>query len=523
MSNRSKNQLSTTIFVSKELADLWGKYEGQLSLIKSHLLTQNVENGLENWYKTQTINAGLFQQEVKKVADQFAKEAPQTLLASETSITKSLQKQIDLLSDDKKRRYRIPKRKVATTIERLNDFQKRQVSATIKQAHVGYLQTAEQIHQLGKYVLSSKEVFAPTQARLLKSQRLIDLVQKYALESAFKGQTVRYANGRNVSVKSYMEMCIRTEISNMAKDISEEAYQKLGIDLYLISEHANCAEDHTDIQGKVCTTNPSKYNGKYLDKVKVDELLERPNCGHYLTPITAKQADNLNETKKSLGTIKDGGKTGDYEAKQRQRYNERAIRHYKTERDNLFAMAEGTKDLNLKRQLLDKAKQADSYVKKWQAEQRRHLEQNPTLVREYKRENSSNLNYEMGVLGKKKYFINIFAINEDTFKRIPNHEKYKNEFVVTEERKNHIRERHPEITDEIIEKCIERINNTKDVIVDKGNLNTFFFVSKEDERKSLIFVIKMANQNNNTKNSLITAYFKKNSRIKKQIDLQKNE
>ncbi len=393
----SQQDKTTSVIISNELAEIWAKFESELTILTTNSLAKGADLGLKKWHSFQQINAANFKKQAEILGEKIKQEVIGSLKGNTDSLLVSIKDEV--VKYTKTKNPPIPKKKVLALVDRVNDFQERTVRATIKQAGVNYLFSAEQIYQTTKVaVANSKNLVKDSSLRLVDNNPLlVKSIEKYSLDSAFRGQRVRYASGRSVSMRSYIEMNVRTELSNRANEMILSTCRNLGGTLFLVSEHANCAEDHLDIQGKVCTCNQEKFCGRgFLNLDEVRQKLQRPNCRHYLVPISEDQLLDLNKTKKELGTIKDNGLKGNYEDLKQQRYNERAIRHYKTERDNYLALASQMKDENIKNKFLEKAKNADLRVKKWQKNQRELVDKNDSLIRDYDRENAKNLRYNLG-------------------------------------------------------------------------------------------------------------------------------
>lgn len=192
---------------------------------------------------------------------------------------------------------------------------------------------------------------------------------------------IEYKDGKRVNVASYAEMALRTA-SHRATLLGEgKKRSEWGIYTVVVSAHANSCNLCIPWQGKVLIddvfSNLTKEKAKALSietgypllSTAMKEGLLHPNCRHtlatYFPGITQlPQVPDEAEARKN------------YEAEQRQRYLERQIRKHKR-------LEAGT---------LDPEKRAEyaAKVKELQADIRKHLEENPELRRNSRREQITN-------------------------------------------------------------------------------------------------------------------------------------
>lgn len=254
-----------------------------------------------------------------------------------------------------------------------------------------------------------------------------------AIETAYKKElpnmtSVTYANGRNVSFKSYVEMAIRTEINNVAVDMMQEGCKGLGVVLFLASFLQDCAPDHAMYQGKVYILQdwksivPSEYHEKYqklidsrniktLEWVKEQgtyttptgktykiALGVRPNCRHTFTPITYEQALNSGQTLVDLGLKSKGTYNKDhYVQSQKQRNLERNVRALKLEYNNKIAEVKASKNEDEAIRLSKEADMLKKDIRDAQAALREHINKYPYLDRQYNRENPNRMASNLGI------------------------------------------------------------------------------------------------------------------------------
>lgn len=144
--------------------------------------------------------------------------------------------------------------------------------------------------------------------------------------------TIDYATGRTRSLEAAIRGNVMGALGNMQEKISQQNHDDFGCDGWEISAHANSAPDHEPIQGK-------QYPDEEYERL--NSSLLRPigtlNCGHSAFPIiigvsspqyTREQLEKFRQDNEKGFTYEGKHYTG-YEATQRQRKLERAIRDRK--------------------------------------------------------------------------------------------------------------------------------------------------------------------------------------------------
>ena len=235
---------------------------------------------------------------------------------------------------------------------------------------------------------------------------------------------VTYKNGRSVDWKVYMEMNVRTTMSNEITDIQVKSGTNNKVVFWLCSQHSSCADDHIDFQGRLYfDANYRSFNipQELLTKISafISEkkllsiqavkdnkpfLTTRPNCRHYFQPVSTTQALGTSTTKllNELGMNKGKGDAEHYDALVTQRYNERQIRKWKKtlQKYEMEGIANPKDELTQNRIKYSKDK-----VREWQATQRQHLKHKDYLERDYNRESNeilvNDLGYKFKMLTKK--------------------------------------------------------------------------------------------------------------------------
>ena len=170
---------------------------------------------------------------------------------------------------------------------------------------------------------------------------------------------IEYADGRRVNIASYSEMAIRTS-NKKAKLNGEGAMrQQVSEALVLVSQYGSSSPTCLPWQGKVYVDdvwsggNPEGYGGKYPRlSMAVEAGLFHPNCRHSMSTFfegISRNPEPMDESE----TL------ANYDAEQKQRYNERMIRKYKR-------LTEGSMDEENASRYFIKQKQ-------WERAQRDHL------------------------------------------------------------------------------------------------------------------------------------------------------
>lgn len=275
--------------------------------------------------------------------------------------------------------------------------------------------------------------------KLRNQEPLFDAILKQTQEGIENGLKIAYKNGRLVSFKSYMEMNVRTTTRQEANEYLFKASKSNGVVFYISSTFGDCADDHKEFQGKYYYDADWKsfgYDEETSKKIKETisryqmrsyqdvvnnkpYLTTRPNCRHTLRPVVlddvfSKSPKTISEEYKIIkGTYHDRN----YKALQRQRYNERMIRKYKTRLENNKLLYEQNPNPKLN-QLI---KNDEALIKHWNQEQLKLLKKYTFLKRDKRREDNKILLQDAGAgysLGLKIDGKNMFfetKTNKDIF------------------------------------------------------------------------------------------------------------
>jgi hypothetical protein len=201
-----------------------------------------------------------------------------------------------------------------------------------------------------------------------------DQVIKDTIKDVAKdGLIVTYPSGVTRTIESATRMVVLTSTNQTTLKMQEERLKELGTELVEVTSHAGARPSHADWQGHIYS-----YNGdskKYPDFASSTGYgtvtgLGGVNCRHSFFPYFEGTERAIVESERYVNM--DGKRVTEYEASQRQRYNERNIRKYKRKADMLSkAGYDNSKEL--------------AKVKEWQ-KRNRDLIKETGLSRDYNRE-----------------------------------------------------------------------------------------------------------------------------------------
>ena len=198
----------------------------------------------------------------------------------------------------------------------------------------------------GKRVLPLREYYIQTIDKAITFAQTGTVDYYTAMRSTVKEMAsgglrrATFDSGYSRRLDSQVRMNLLDGVRQLNMQMLEQTGKEFGADGVEISAHALCAPDHQRIQGK-------QYSLAEFERL--NRSLERPigelNCHHFTTPIVlgvskpVYSASELREiNKRSNAKVSYGGKTYTrYEASQRQRKLETAIRYAKDERDACVA------------------------------------------------------------------------------------------------------------------------------------------------------------------------------------------
>lgn len=158
-------------------------------------------------------------------------------------------------------------------------------------------------------------------------------IREATRELASKGiRAIDYESGRSTTIEAAVRRNVMGALGTMQAEISQQNHDDLGCDGWEISAHGASAPDHEPIQGKQYTD--AKYNALNRSLIRRIGTL---NCGHAAFPIilgvnepqySAAELEQFRQANEK-GVDYEGKHYTMYEATQRQRKLERAIRNRK--------------------------------------------------------------------------------------------------------------------------------------------------------------------------------------------------
>lgn len=238
-------------------------------------------------------------------------------------------------------------------------------------------------------------------------ETIYETVKRQMPKGIENGIKVAYKDKREYSWKAYMEMNARTTIHADITQMMMEAGAKVGQVFYICDSFADSAPDHAPYQGKIYYNELTKIGKKeqeYIDSHNIMSmqavrdgkpyLTSRPNCRHnfHAVPTESVLGSSAEKILKDEGLKHGNYKGSNYEALQKQRYNERQIRKWKLNRENALKVQ---KETGLKQPLLAKA---NAKISEWQAKQRELIaDHKDVLKRQYDRENARVIVDHLGV------------------------------------------------------------------------------------------------------------------------------
>ena len=358
-------------------------------------------------------------------------------------------------------------------------------------------------------------------------------IREATKELAAKGiRTINYESGVHTSLEAAVRRNVMGGLGLMQEKISQQNHDDFGCDGWEISAHAASAPDHEPIQGR--QYSDAEYTALNNSLVRRIGTL---NCGHSAFPIilgvnspqyTPKELEAFRRENEE-GIEYEGKHYTIYEATQRQRKLERAIRDRKrrilideTVGDNERLAIDQTKLVRLK----DEYARFTKAAKLRSQRERANIEGfGPKQARAAGKTAANKLPKEIEISEKfviiEKTAVQNAANSKESGRSIEVHqvtrlnvEKFKcvsedittDEVVITDERIQHIKDRHPNDF-ERYEKYMAQIIENPDYILQSEMPHTAFVLKEiieAGEKFQLILRLKVTTDPENYKNSVIT-------------------
>lgn len=397
--------------LSKELVKEYDKLLSELDKAEIEQLTKGMNK--EDYYQRQLLQMEKHREVIEKIVNESKLKINET---SMEALKKALEVVGNELSDLEPNIKLTTDEEVLTSVERLNNLNEKTLDGLVKQTNIKHSKLVGEIGVAARQpiIVATGKVAAEARIRVITEAISRNINKRTGILN--QPPKITYSNGRQVSFRTYIEMSARTAIQNIAVEKMNENTDMFGIIFYLASEHPDCADDHKNYQGKMYIKSNWKSiikQDELIPKIEtfinnkrmmtIEEVIEkpvwfstRPNCRHYFTPITIKQAlGNISELKQKLRTKKPGDYVNvkeNYKDLQQQRMNEVAIRSWKDRKDKNLTLYENSKNPTVLREI----NRAKYFISGYQEKQRDLLQSNPTLVREYGREDNVSIAKDLG-------------------------------------------------------------------------------------------------------------------------------
>ena len=267
---------------------------------------------------------------------------------------------------------------------------------------------ANQVLKLANQSLSTYTKSVRIIDALSTPDNLYETIKKQMPKGIENGVKVVYEDGKQFTWKSYMEMNVRTTIHQEMTQRQMEVGARVGQIFYICDSFADCAPDHADYQGKIyynADADISEEAQKYIDENQIQSMQEvtnghpfltsRPNCRHnfHAIPTSSVLTQKADKILEDEGLKFGNYKGSNYEALQKQRYNERQIRKWKLKKENAEKIQRETGIKNV-----EGIKAAQHKVSEWQKRQRELIDKHDdVLKRQYDRENARVMVDHLGV------------------------------------------------------------------------------------------------------------------------------
>ena len=267
---------------------------------------------------------------------------------------------------------------------------------------------ANQVVKLANQSLSTYTKSVRIIDALSTPDNLYETIKRQMPKGIENGVKVVYEDGKQFTWKSYMEMNVRTTIHQEMTQHQMEVGARVGQIFYICDSFADCAPDHADYQGKIYYNADATIDEeaqKYIDENQIQSMQEvtnghpfltsRPNCRHnfHAIPTSSVLTQKADKILEDEGLKFGNYKGSNYEALQKQRYNERQIRKWKLKKENAEKIQRETGIKNV-----EGIKAAQHKVSEWQKRQRELIDKHDdVLKRQYDRENARVMVDHLGV------------------------------------------------------------------------------------------------------------------------------
>lgn len=362
-------------------------------------------------------------------------------------VAESLQTELDLLYSD----ILLGKTKGAKNIDEAYKKLAENTNKLMELALKEFSDVKNDLDRTTTLLLNNSLKGAKKLMRIDTEDKVKEYIKKITRDQLRENKKVTYRNGRRIGYKEYVEMATRTRIQHdiikQTKEIGEKTMQLF----YVCDTYSDCANDHLDWQGKMyydekvlrqLRSNPH-YNEfmkgvrkckSSVEKVTTGKpyLTTRPNCRHRLVPISIDDAIGLpldaliKKHRVDKGNYKQSTIKRNYDDSQRQRRIEHNIRKHKLDLSIHEKAYKKTGDEEYLK-LMNRSKYG---IRLQQKNMRKLMNSNPSLKRDYRRENPYYMQKDLGVaynegavkarvdFSYKKDVVEYNEENKDPFKEI---------------------------------------------------------------------------------------------------------
>lgn len=360
--------------------------------------------------------------------------------------------------------------------------------------------------------------------------KAIDIATKDFLDKGIN--CIVYSYGRRVNIADYVRMALRTTSTRVSLQGQAKRFAELGYDTVIVSQYGGCSETCEPWQGQVYIDDVftvwegehDEYQGKsnycgewfWLLSYAVKNGLFHPNCRHTMSQYI----HGATEIPQPIPADKIKKQR---ELEQKQRYLERKIRKFKR-----FQV--GSCDP-------ETAKAYGRKVREAQAELRELIKANePLIKRDYEREKvydgEVDKNENSGIIKTDNKTTAETAVNDVHSVGKIDIEKYKcisndittDEVIITDERIQHIHDRHKSDYEEIQPYFQEILSYPDYILEDSSRKNTGLILKqiKENDLKiQMVLRLHTSTDEKGFKNSVISAWKISESRWKNYLKNKK--
>ena len=332
-------------------------------------------------------------------------------------------------------------------------------------------------------------------------QAVTNAIQKLAKDGL--GQ-VEYPSGAHRTVEAAVRVAVRTAVSQNALACEKQVIDERDVNLVETSSHIGARPSHEVWQGKVFWV---KYpEGNYENFYEATGYgtptgLGGYNCRHQFYPYFPE----FGQTYKPIPhEVNDAA----YKAEQRQRAYERKIREWDRKERILKAGGQDTTEARrwknyYKGQIQKLVDQSKGFLKRDYSAERSYVP----------KEKESSLEFT----APTRTFKGASVVGRVSPKKYKEENLKTNRVILTEERKQHIRERHPEAFETIMSNIKLVVEDPSEIYNEVQKKQTRWAIRKVDGH-TLRVIIKLETESNSNSNSIITAQFINEKRIKKYLE-----